>query len=131
MPLDNGTYIPNVAKSVLHWPAPDANGVSEPLFEDQFSNGEYVGRMQRKDVEGNAVRDYPPPDGVKNFPSYDNTDCWVEVDGRGQIVRQPDGQSVVHKPGRTVVKHADGSATYLDDDFSRYQFDKTHSRVGE
>lgn len=129
-PLTSGHYAPRTAVKVHHWPHPDKNGDGEPVWRTEYDGGgNIIGRNLAVDAGGNEIRDYAPPEGFQNRPSYDNTDNYVKVNARGQIVRTPTGEAINAKPGVTVIEHADGSVRYLNDDYSRFLFLKSHEAV--
>lgn len=136
MALATGYYAPEVAKKVTHWPAPDANGDGEQVWEEKLSaDGSYMGRDAVRDNNGNNVYHYNAPEGFRNVPSKEAgangiTDNYVKVDVRGRIVRHPKtGAAYGIRPGTTLVEHPNGDAELLEDDFSRYLFEKGHSKV--
>jgi hypothetical protein len=132
MALTTGTYEPKTAVTVAHWPKADKNGDGPELWENEYDrNGEYLGNNLVKNAAGDIVHDYLPPDGFKNLPGFDHTDNWVRVDGRGQVIRQPNGEAINIAPGVTVVMNPDGSAYYLRDDRARYLFELAHQQVGD
>jgi hypothetical protein len=118
-------------KTVVVWPAPDANGDGAEIWEDQLdSQGRSVGRATVKDKFGQAVRGYHAPDGFVNRPNSTNQDCYVKVDDRGEVVRQPNGEAIVIRPGEALVFHPDGSVETLTDEYAQYVFNEAHSAVG-
>lgn len=136
MALQNGYYEPSHVKKVTHWPAPDANGDGAEVWVDEFDDmGNLLGRNQKLDNNGNPVYDYSPPPGFKNVqtrqPGADGkTDNYVKATERGDVYRHPQTREAVPlKPGQTLVEHADGTFTYLNDDYSRKLFEDAHRKV--
>jgi hypothetical protein len=128
--LKSGSYLVKVEKEVVIWPAPDANGDGEEVWvgrTDEF--GREIERMLKKDEFSKPVRAYHPPEGFANRPGYDHQDNYVKVDGKGNIVRQPNGEAIVIKPGQALVFNADGSVEVLKDEYSQYQFANAHDSV--
>lgn len=138
MALETGSYDPVHTKQVHHWPAPDKNGDGEPVWEqqrDEFGNN--LGRMKKNDRDGNQVRHYKPPKGFVNVPTQEPgadglRDNYVLADDSGQNPwRHPVTEECVGiRPGWTVVLNPDGSHETLKDDYSRYQWEQRHVRVG-
>jgi hypothetical protein len=130
MTLESGRYQPDHTKHVTVWPKPDANGDGEEVWVDRIDqDGNYVGRDLQRDDQGRTIRHYSPPDGFVNRPSFDNTDNYVRVDGRGQVKRSSNGHAVNIKPGQVLVEHADGSPHYyLEDEYSQYVFEQAHTK---
>lgn len=131
MALENGTYQVKTEKTVTHWPAPDKDGDGDEVWvdaKDQY--GQVVGRNKGTDEQGNVLREYLPPKGFENRPSYDNTDNYVRVDNRGRVLRDINGNAMSIRPGTTLVENADGTSVVLTDDYSRYQFELAHNKVG-
>jgi hypothetical protein len=130
--LESGVYVPVTDKVVTHWPAPDANGDGEEVWENQYdTNGNILGRFQAKDANGDAIYSYEPPEGFRNIPSSDGTDNYVRVTERGAVKRSPTGDAISIRPGETLVEYPDGSYEHLRDDFSRKLFNDSHERVGD
>lgn len=132
MALESGTYVPKNAVKVSHWPRPDKNGDGEEVWEDEYDSAQnFLGKNIKTDQNGETLRFYAPPEGFKNYPSFDHTDNYVAVDERGRVRRQPNGEAICIKPGRSVVEQPDGSVKYLDDDYQRSLFAKAHDKSGE
>lgn len=131
MALENGHYAPVTAKRVTHWQKPDKNGDGEPAYEDlKDQDGNILGRNQVTDANGNAVHHYEAPEGFRNIPSFDGTSNYVKVDHNGRPWRHPvTGEALCIKPGQTVVEHANGDFIFLNDDYSRYLFERSHEPV--
>jgi hypothetical protein len=112
------------------WPAPDANGDADVLYEERTDGqGRSLGRQLVKDQWGKEVRNYFPPKGFANVPNMDRRDCYVMVDERQQVVRQPNGEAINLAPGQALVMNADGSVEYLDDDYAQHLFKEAHDLV--
>jgi hypothetical protein len=126
--LESGVYSPNTDVTVYHWNAPDKDGDGAEVWQDSPDGS---ARDLAKDGEGNVIRSYEPPEGFKNFPSFDYKDCYVLVDERNRIKRAPNGEAYGIEPGCTLVVKGDGSSELLRDDRARYAFAKSHSRVSD
>lgn len=127
MTLGSGKYLTKVERTVVVWPAPDMNGDGAVVWVIQYDNqGRQVGRMVEKDKHGNEVRSYLPPKGFENRPGYDNTPNYVKVDERGEVERQPNGESIVICPGQALVFEPDGSVSILEDEYQQYVFGLAH-----
>lgn len=136
MTLTSGHYAPVVAKKVTHWPAPDKDGDGEQVWrEETDGQGNSLGRSAVTDDAGNPVYQYEAPEGFRNVASKEAgadgvTDNWVKVDGRGRVWRHPrTGHAATIKPGTTLVEHPNGDFELLQDDYSRYLFEKSHEPV--
>lgn len=131
MALESGTYTLNREKTVTVWKAPDVNGDSEEVWEDQYDGqGRHLGRATVKDRNGNAVKKYSPPDGFRNVPTSTQQESWTKVDSNGQIYRNNAGEALVIKPGSALVEHSDGSWELLEDEYAQYQFELAHTKTG-
>lgn len=126
--LESGEYLARPARRVVVWPAPDADGDGPEVWVERFDDqGRQIERNMARDAQGRVIKQYLPPEGFANRPSYDHTDNYVQVDERGNIVRQPiNGESICMKPGRAVVYNPDGSVEYLDDEYAQLQFGLAH-----
>lgn len=132
MALQSGVYVANNQKKVTHWNAPDWQGDGDEVWVDQVdANGNMTGRMRAVDANNRPIRSYLPPEGFANKPSFDHTDNYVRVDGRGVIQRNAKGEAIGIRPGATLIEYADGSYELLEDDYSRYVFEQTHSPVSD
>lgn len=132
MTLVSGKYSPKAEKTVTHWPKPDKNGDGDLLWQDQKDDaGNVLGRDQVYDAAGNEVREYNPPKGFINRPSFDHSDNYVRVDDKGRILRNPAGEAVGISQGWTLIEYADGTSEHLKDDYSRMLFEKAHNLVSE
>lgn len=130
MALVSGSYETKTTKKVVVWPAPDANGTGADVWEnDVTSDGRVMGRKTVRDKYGNVVKLYPAPEGFKNIPTSDNKDCYVLVDERGEVVRQPNGEAVNISPGQAIVFEPDGTVTVLSDEYSQWLFNEAHATV--
>ncbi len=132
MALTNGSYTPQKTVRVIAWPKASVDGTGPEVWEKRYNqNGELVEEVQLRDSNGVPMRESDPPEGFKNFPSYDHTDNYVMVDGRGNIIRQPNGEAIGLKRGQAVVIHPDGTAEILSDERAQYVFAQTHETVTE
>jgi hypothetical protein len=130
MALASGKYLARTAREVVVWPAPDANGDAEEVWEPRVdSQGRSIGQERVKDAMGTPVRAYRAPEGFQNIPSYDHKSNYVKVDTFGQIVRQPNGEAICIKPGQALVFEPDGSVNVLDDEYAQYLFGEAHDAV--
>lgn len=127
MGLASGNYTAKVSKTVTVWPAPDADGDGpEVWLDNKDHDGNFIGRTQLRDGSGKVVKEYLPPAGFVNLPSYDHTDNYVRVDERGQVVRDKNGRALNIKPGQALVEHDDGTVEVLDDEYAQYLFSNGH-----
>jgi hypothetical protein len=125
--LTSGSYTVRTVKNVVVWPAPDKDGDGPLVWETEVDQqGRQIGQHIAKDRYGNELHSYHAPEGFVNKPGYDHTDNYVKVDDRGQVVRQPNGEAVVIKPGQALVFDPDGSVTVLEDEYAQYVFDQLH-----
>lgn len=132
MALASGKYLTKVEKDVVVWPKADAQGDGEEVWVTEVDYlGQTIGRVRDKDKHGNEIFAYLPPAGFANRPGYDNTDNYVKVSDRGQIVRQPNGEAIGIKPGQALVFHADGSVEVLNDEYAQYVFGNAHDDVSD
>jgi hypothetical protein len=131
--LSNGTYVKSADKVVTYWPAADKDGDGDIVWVNMTDvMGNSVGRQIAKDKDGNELRNYLPPEGFVNFPSFDHTDNYVKTDYRGAVYRNPaTGEAVGIQPGQAVVEHADGTTEILADEYARYVFAQSHERVDD
>lgn len=132
MALENGMYAASQSKRVTVWRKPDKDGDPDsPVWRDRFGpNGESMGRERVKDEQGNEVYDYPPPEGFRNFPSFDHTDNFIRVKENGQPHRTPQGETVGIKPGSVLVEYADGRTELITDEYQQYLFEQSHESEG-
>jgi len=127
MTLASGEYLAKKQRVVVVWPSADADGDGAEVWKDRFdSEGRQIGRDKAKDAQGRPIREYLPPEGFENRPSYTHEDNYVKVDSRGQVVRQPNGEAICLKPGQAVVYNPDGSVEYLVDEYSQHLFGLAH-----
>lgn len=127
--LEPGKYTPDHSVTVYSWPKPDANGDGDEIYKDETDeNGNVYARNLVTDEQGNPVRRYAPPDGFANKQSFDGSENYVLVDKRGLPVRH-NGRAVPIREGQSVVISASNEVSYLNDDYSRAQFLKSHSQV--
>lgn len=133
MTLESGRYHPDHSKTVTVWKAPDANGDGAEVWTERFDqHGRPLGRQRvLDDKTGKPVRHYSAPEGFVNYPSFDHTDNYVRVDGRGNIVRDANDEAISLKPGQALVEHSDGTRAYLADEYEQYLFEQAHTRHDE
>jgi hypothetical protein len=125
--LVSGEYLAKTERRVQVWPAPDADGDGAEVWVERFDDqGRQIERNMQRDSQNRVVKHYLPPDGFQNRPSFDHSDNWVLVDERGNVKRQPNGESIIIREGRAVVYNPDGSVEYLDDEFSQHVFQQAH-----
>ena len=128
MALVSGEYEVKTTKKVVVWPAPDANGDGEKVWESsRDAQGREVGRYTVKDKYGQEVRKYHAPEGFANRPGYDHTDNYVKVDDRGEVERDRNGEAISIRPGEALVFNADGSVEILTDEYAQYVFAEAHN----
>jgi hypothetical protein len=134
--LENAYYAPVAAKKVTHWPKPDKNGDGEAVWvEHTDGQGNSLGRDQARDAQNNVIYEYSAPEGFRNVASKEagsdgTTDNYVKVDARGRVWRHPKtGHAAAIKPGATLIEHPNGDFELMEDDFSRYLFEKSHEKV--
>lgn len=128
--VNDGVYKPNNHVTVTTWKAPDKDGPGELMwFDRKGPNGEYMGRDTLKDDNHEPVKGYPAPRGFQNVRDFEGNECWVRVDGRGQIIRTANGQAIEIKPGTTLVEYPDGSFKLLTDEYDHWLFSQTHTAV--
>jgi hypothetical protein len=132
MTLRSGEYLAKTQRRVVVWPAADADGDGPEVWVERFdSEGRQLERSKARDAQNRILHEYLPPEGFQNRPGYDHTDNYVQVDARGNIVRQPNGEAICLKPGRAVVYNADGTVEYLDDEYAQHVFFLAHDSTGE
>lgn len=132
MTLESGMYEASQNKRVTVWRKPDADGDGDEVWRDKTGpNGQQMGRERVTDNQGRPVRHYSPPEGFKNFPSFDHTDNYIRVKENGQPFRTPDGETVGIKPGSVLVEHGDGRVELIEDEYEAYLFEQRHQRKGE
>lgn len=132
MALASGKYVTKVDKDVVVWPKADKDGDGEEVWvEEKDYLGQTIGRVRDKDKHGNEIFSYLPPKGFANRPGYDNTDNYVKVSDRGQIMRTPSGHAIGIKPGQALIFHPDGSIDVLNDEYAQYVFDNLHDYVSD
>jgi hypothetical protein len=130
--IQSGVYEPITTKRVTVWPSPDANGDGPELYQDRRdAAGNVLGRDLVKDNNGEIVHEYLPPEGFSHVATRhpgadDATGAYVRLDGRGNIIRDGDGNAVGIVPGSALVESPDGSSTLLLDDYSHVLFLKGH-----
>jgi hypothetical protein len=136
--LESGVYVPSNAERVTVWPAPDKDGDGPEVWEDRFDGqGNYLGRSQVKDNDGNPIRQYAVPDGFLTLPianpgSGGQTETHVRKDERGQVWRHPrTGEAAEIRPGTTLVEKANGDFELLTDEYSQYLYAKSHDKTSD
>jgi hypothetical protein len=128
--LASGTYNANGDKSVTYWPAPDADGTGEEIWEDRYDdNGRSLGREKKKDRNGRPLKTYPLPDGFREMTDSENKRYYVKTNPDGTVYRNDAGEAVNIKPGQAIVEHVDGTVEVLEDEYARYRFGLSHDKI--
>ena len=131
MDVETGVYAPSKEMLVTVWKKPDADGPGAEVWRERYSgNGEHMGRERVTDLNGRPIKEYDPPKGFQNFPSFDHQDNWVRMNG-DRIYRNPAGEAVSIRPGTVLVEYADGTNTLIEDEYQQYLFSLAHQRVDE
>jgi hypothetical protein len=133
--IQSGVYEPITRKRVTVWPKPDANGDGPEVYTDRTdAAGNPLGRDLVRDQAGAVVKEYLPPAGFTHVPTRspgadDATGAYVRLDGRGNVLRDKDGNAIGIVPGSALVEHPDGTSVLLRDDYAHVLFGKAHTLV--
>ena len=134
--VESGYYAPVNRQRVTVWPAPDADGDGEQVWENQFGpNGEPMGRRAVKDKDGKEVFHYEPPKGFLAVPtqqpgSNDPGTSYVREDERGRVWRHPKtGAAAGICEGSVLIEHSNGDFELLTDEYSQYLYARAHEPV--
>lgn len=134
--LETGYYVPANRQKVTVWPAPDADGDGEQVWEPQYGpNGEPMGRRAVKDKDGREVFHYEPPKGflavATQAPgSNDPGVSYVREDERGRVWRHPrtlEAAGIVE--GSVLIEHPNGDFQLLTDEYSQYLYARAHDKT--
>lgn len=111
MGAQSGTYTPKNSIDVVVWPAPDADGDSDTVYNDDGT--------AQLDGQGREVKRYKPPEGFSSRPSRNENgvqtdDNWVKLTDRGEIVRDVNGNAVHIHEGAAGLTHPDGTYELLE-----------------
>lgn len=130
--LESGSYAQRQEIRVTAWPAPDADGTGDVVWREKTApNGQSMGREKVRDSNGNEVRNYPAPEGFRNFPSFDHTSHFLRETEHGEPVRNPAGETIEIIPGSILLEYSDGTSRLITDEYEIYLFEQAHNKVGK